>query len=64
VRTVVIIEVEGAAPLISPAYESGRSEQEIREQWVHYFDAVNRSKLVTAATHPGFEKPDSTVTSG
>jgi predicted pyridoxine 5'-phosphate oxidase superfamily flavin-nucleotide-binding protein len=63
VRTIVIIEVEGAAPLISPAYESGRSEQEIREQWVHYFEAVNRSTLLRAATDPGIDKPDSTVTS-
>jgi uncharacterized protein len=49
VKTVVIIKVEGAAPLISPAYESGRSEQEIREQWMRCFDAVNRSKLMSAA---------------
>jgi hypothetical protein len=64
VKTVVIIEVEGAAPLISPAYESGRSEQEIRQQWMHHFEAVNRSKLLKGATDSGIDKPDSTVTSG
>jgi uncharacterized protein len=56
-KTVVIIKVERAAPLVSPAYESGRSEQEIREHWVHYFDVVNESKLLSAATQTGIEKP-------
>lgn len=64
VKTVVIIKVEGAAPLISPAYESGRSEQEIREQWVHYFEAVNRSKLLSAGARTGIDKADSAATSG
>jgi uncharacterized protein len=41
VRTVVVIRVDRATPLISPAYDSGRTEQEIREQWLRHFDALN-----------------------
>jgi predicted pyridoxine 5'-phosphate oxidase superfamily flavin-nucleotide-binding protein len=33
VRTIVVVRVERAAPLISPAYDSGASEQEVAEAW-------------------------------
>jgi uncharacterized protein len=41
VRTVVLTRVDRATPLISPAYDSGRTGQEIREQWLRHFDALN-----------------------
>jgi hypothetical protein len=64
VRTVVVIRVERAAPLISPAYESGRSEREIREQWMHYFDAVNRSKRLSAAAGTDIDQAQASGPSG
>ena len=33
VRTIVVVGVERAAPLISPAYDSGASEEEVAEVW-------------------------------
>ena len=33
VRTIVVVRVERAAPLISPAYDSGTSEEEVAEVW-------------------------------
>ena len=33
VRTIVVVGVERAAPLISPAYDSGTSEEEVAEVW-------------------------------
>ena len=31
--TVVVMRVERAAPVMSPAYDTGAVESEIREQW-------------------------------
>jgi uncharacterized protein len=33
IRTVVVVEVESAAPLISPVYDSGASEAEVAARW-------------------------------
>jgi uncharacterized protein len=33
VRAIVVVRVERAAPLVSPAYDSGASEQEVAEPW-------------------------------
>ena len=33
IRAVVMVRVESAAPLVSPAYESGVSEAEVAAQW-------------------------------
>lgn len=45
VRAFVLIKVERALPLISPAYDDGSSdEQKIREQWVSYFAQLNDSE--------------------
>jgi uncharacterized protein len=33
VRTAVLVRVERALPLISPAYDLGLSEQEVRDRW-------------------------------
>jgi predicted pyridoxine 5'-phosphate oxidase superfamily flavin-nucleotide-binding protein len=33
VRTIIVVGVERAAPLISPAYDSGASEQDATEVW-------------------------------
>jgi hypothetical protein len=41
-RSVVLIRVERARPLISPAYDGGRSEDNVRRQLSKYYDALNR----------------------
>ncbi len=37
VRTVVVVTVEKAAPLTSPAYDDGRSEADLRRAWTQRF---------------------------
>jgi predicted pyridoxine 5'-phosphate oxidase superfamily flavin-nucleotide-binding protein len=41
-RGVVLIRVERARPLISPAYDGGRSEDDVRRELYEYYDALNR----------------------
>lgn len=41
-RGVVLIRVERARPLISPAYDGGRSEDDVRREFYEYYDALNR----------------------
>jgi hypothetical protein len=44
IHAVVQVRVESAAPLVSPAYESGATEAEIIEQWrEHHLGLSNRS---------------------
>ena len=38
----VVITVKQARPLISPAYDLGASEQEVRERWERHHEAVRR----------------------
>jgi predicted pyridoxine 5'-phosphate oxidase superfamily flavin-nucleotide-binding protein len=37
IRSVVLVTVERAQPLISPAYDLGASEDEVRQQWASYY---------------------------
>ncbi len=37
IRSVVLVRVEHARPLISPAYDMGASEDEVRRQWESYY---------------------------
>lgn len=39
-RAVVIVEVLRAAPLISPAYDSGASEEEVSRRWETYYRSL------------------------
>ena len=41
VRTVALVKVEQALPLVSPGYWNGASESEIRRQWEAYWNAAN-----------------------
>ena len=41
VRAIVLIRVERALPLTSPAYDVGATEEELREQYAAYFAEVN-----------------------
>jgi predicted pyridoxine 5'-phosphate oxidase superfamily flavin-nucleotide-binding protein len=37
IRSVVLVTVERARPLISPAYDLGASEDEVRRRWERYY---------------------------
>jgi predicted pyridoxine 5'-phosphate oxidase superfamily flavin-nucleotide-binding protein len=41
-REVVIIKIEQALPLTSPAYDLGLSEAEVRARWERYHEALRR----------------------
>jgi predicted pyridoxine 5'-phosphate oxidase superfamily flavin-nucleotide-binding protein len=38
---IVLVEVRNASQLISPAYDTGASEDEVRARWLRHFDALN-----------------------
>ena len=40
IRAVVVLHVEMAAPLVSPAYDTGGIEHEIRRNWRDYFESI------------------------
>jgi predicted pyridoxine 5'-phosphate oxidase superfamily flavin-nucleotide-binding protein len=42
IRGVVLIHVERALPLTSPAYDQGASEDEVRSRWRRYWASPNR----------------------
>ena len=42
IRHVVLVKVERALPLISPAYDSGATEAEIRAQWKGYWSSIEQ----------------------
>jgi predicted pyridoxine 5'-phosphate oxidase superfamily flavin-nucleotide-binding protein len=45
VRSIVLIRVERASPLISPAYDSGATEEEIRSRWeLYYWETLRKGK--------------------
>jgi hypothetical protein len=37
IRSVVLVTVERARPLTSPAYDLGASEEEVRQRWESYY---------------------------
>jgi hypothetical protein len=38
--SIVLVRVERAIPLISPAYDQGKGEEEIRASWLQYWAAL------------------------
>ena len=42
IKHVVVIQVERALPLVSPAYDSGASEAEVRGRWQDYWRSIER----------------------
>lgn len=47
IEHIVLVKVERALPLISPAYDRGKTEEDIREQWLGYWETLY---------HPGKEE--------
>jgi predicted pyridoxine 5'-phosphate oxidase superfamily flavin-nucleotide-binding protein len=42
VRSIVVIEVTDAAPLVSPAYDDGTSEDVISQRWLAHYTELHR----------------------
>ncbi len=45
IRHIVLIKVERAVPLVSPAYDSGASEAEVRTQRARYWSAIQEGEV-------------------
>jgi predicted pyridoxine 5'-phosphate oxidase superfamily flavin-nucleotide-binding protein len=43
VRSIVVIEITGAAPLVSPAYDDGATEETVSEHWLRHHTELHRS---------------------
>jgi predicted pyridoxine 5'-phosphate oxidase superfamily flavin-nucleotide-binding protein len=41
IRSIVVIEVDEASPLVSPAYDDGASEQTVSERWLEHHTALH-----------------------
>ena len=44
-RAYVLLKVERALPLVSPAYVSGKTERATREEWAEYWAGVHESRM-------------------
>jgi uncharacterized protein len=44
IRSIVVIKVERAKPLISPAYDDDTGEGAIRQSWIDYFHNLNEAE--------------------
>ncbi len=40
IEHIVLVKVEHALPLISPAYDQGKTEEEIRKYWLEYWETL------------------------
>jgi general stress protein 26 len=52
IRTFVLVEVQRALPLISPAYDDDSDESGIRATWVAYFKVLNENEKTKPRTQP------------
>jgi hypothetical protein len=43
-RHIVLMRIERAAPLTSPAYDSGRSEADVAAQWDRHWDELRKKR--------------------
>jgi predicted pyridoxine 5'-phosphate oxidase superfamily flavin-nucleotide-binding protein len=46
-RHIVLMKIERAAPLTSPAYDSGRSEADVAAQWDRHWDELRKKRSGT-----------------
>ncbi len=49
-RAFVLVKVERVLPLVSPAYVSGKTEGETREDWARYWASVHENRMEELAT--------------
>ncbi len=43
VRSIVVVEITDAAPLVSPAYDDGAEETTISERWLRHHTGLHSS---------------------
>jgi uncharacterized protein len=48
IREVVLVRVQSAQPIDSPAYDLGLTEDEVRDLWERYFQALRVGKTTSA----------------
>jgi predicted pyridoxine 5'-phosphate oxidase superfamily flavin-nucleotide-binding protein len=41
IRAIILVKVERALPLFSPAYDLGMTEEEVRNKWQQYYDLIH-----------------------
>jgi predicted pyridoxine 5'-phosphate oxidase superfamily flavin-nucleotide-binding protein len=41
IQHIVLVKVERAMPLISPAYDQGKTEDQVRQQWLQYWELLH-----------------------
>ena len=44
IHSIVLVKVERALPLISPGYDAGLTEDQMRTQWERYWESLKRHK--------------------
>jgi hypothetical protein len=49
IREIVMIRVQRAQPIDSPAYDLGLTEDEIRDHWDRHFESLRPVKMSSAA---------------
>ena len=42
IKHIVLVKVERAVPLVSPAYDAGATEEEVRGRWKEYWRSLDR----------------------
>jgi uncharacterized protein len=47
IRSFVLVKINEAMPLISPAYDQGLTEEQVRDKMQHYFDSLQRKNSTT-----------------
>jgi hypothetical protein len=45
IHTVVLIKVELAKPVVSPGYDFGETEDQVREKWETYYNGIHQPDL-------------------
>ena len=49
IREVVMVRVQDAQPIDSPAYDLGLTEDEVRDRWERYFQSLRSRKTTSPA---------------
>ena len=47
IRSFVLVKIDEAVPVVSPAYDLGQSEEQVREKWQRYFNWLQRNIAAT-----------------
>ncbi len=53
IQHIVLVKVERALPLISPAYDQGKTEDEIRDTWLRYWETLYHRESEEAMASDG-----------